>query len=44
MVTYGHEVKSEDDIIAKLAVDSAIAFIEGGTPGATIVDFFPFCE
>ena len=44
MATYGHEVTSEDDIITQLAVDSAIRFIEGGTPGATIVDFIPFCE
>ncbi|EJD04870.1 cytochrome P450 [Fomitiporia mediterranea MF3/22] len=41
MATYGHEVNSEDDIIARLAVDSAIRFIEGGTPGATLVDFIP---
>ncbi|KAL5525100.1 hypothetical protein ACEPAF_8969 [Sanghuangporus sanghuang] len=41
MATYGHEVTSENDVITKLAVDSAIRFIEGGTPGATIVDFIP---
>ena len=44
MATYGHEVTSEDDFITKIAVDAAALFIEGGTPGATIVDFLPFCE
>ena len=44
MATYGHEVNSENDIIARLAVDSAIRFIEGGTPGATLVDFIPICK
>lgn len=44
MATYGHEVKSTDDIIVKAALRSASEFVEAGIPGTTLVDFFPIRE
>lgn len=44
MATYGHEVKSSDDFIVKAAIDATSKFVNAGTPGATLVDFFPLCE
>ncbi|KAH8114944.1 cytochrome P450 [Phellopilus nigrolimitatus] len=44
MVTYGHEVVSDDDYVTKIAVDALSRTSESGTAGATPVDFFPICN
>lgn len=42
--TYGHHVTTDDDIYVHLAEQTTKLVTEPGTPGGTIVDFFPMCE
>ena len=43
MVTYGHQVVEKNDSIIS-AIDHAITLtVSLGSPGTTIVDFFPLC-
>ena len=42
MVTYGHQVAEKDDYIIGLNERSGTYSATLGSPGSTIVDFFPF--
>jgi hypothetical protein len=41
-VAYGHQITSDDDPYVKIAQDTGYALSNGGSPGSTPVDFFPF--
>lgn len=43
-IVYGYEIKSNDDRYLKIAEEVASAVATTGSPGATLVDFFPFRE
>ncbi|KAL0952779.1 hypothetical protein HGRIS_007003 [Hohenbuehelia grisea] len=43
-ITYGHDVKSSDDLFVQLAEKAGTATIESGTPAATLVDFLPLMK
>lgn len=40
----GHEIKSLDDVYLRVAEDVGKAMTGSGTPGATGVDFCPWCK
>ena len=42
MVTYGHEVISEDDRLVDLVERTGKMMLEYGAAGSAVVDFFPF--
>ena len=44
MMTYGHQVKGDDDVYVKLAKLTTEALNSAGSGGAALVDFFPFCR
>ncbi|KAF9460615.1 cytochrome P450 CYP621A2 [Collybia nuda] len=41
-LAYGHQITSDDDPYVKIAEDTGYALSNGGPPGSTPVDFFPF--
>jgi hypothetical protein len=43
-VAYGHHLASDDDPYMKIMLDAGHALSNGGPPGSTPVDFFPFRE
>ncbi|KAF9459490.1 cytochrome P450 [Collybia nuda] len=43
-VVYGHHIMSDDDPYVKIAKDSGYVLSDGGPPGSTPVDFFPFFQ
>lgn len=43
MAAYGHKVLSDDDILVKQMENASYVATSVGTPGSTVVDFFPFC-
>ena len=42
MVTYGHEVVSENDKLVDLVERTGKMMLEYGAAGSALVDFFPF--
>jgi hypothetical protein len=42
MVTYGHEVTSDDDKLVDLVERTGKMMLEYGAAGSALVDFFPF--
>ncbi|KAF4611646.1 hypothetical protein D9613_003745 [Agrocybe pediades] len=40
-ITYGHNIKSVDDLFVRLAERAGTLTVEAGTPAASLVDFFP---
>ncbi|TFY83467.1 hypothetical protein EWM64_g548 [Hericium alpestre] len=40
-ITYGHTVKSMDELYVRLAEDAAHETVSAGSPGSMLVDFFP---
>ena len=43
MATYGHRVVSDDDAYVNLVEKTNSMTVQSGTPGGTVVDFFPAC-
>lgn len=43
-IVYGHQITSKDDPYVKIAADTGYALSNGGPPGGTPLDFFPFRE
>ena len=40
-VTYGHTVRSTDELYVRLAEEAGMDTVTGGSPGSVLVDFFP---
>jgi len=40
-ITYGHTVKSIDDVYVRMAEQAITATAEAGSPGSMLVDLFP---
>ncbi|KAL4261415.1 cytochrome P450 family protein [Pleurotus pulmonarius] len=43
-IAYGHQILSDDDEFFRLVEDVAYAQNNGGPPGGTVVDYFPFLQ
>lgn len=41
-VAYGLQIKTDDDPFVKITLDAGYAIANGGPPGSTPIDFFPF--
>lgn len=41
-IAFGHQIISDDDLYVKIADDVSYALSNAGSPGGTLVDFFPF--
>ncbi|KAF9459489.1 cytochrome P450 [Collybia nuda] len=41
-LTYGHQITSDDDLYVKIADDVGYALSNGGSPGGTLLEYFPF--
>lgn len=42
-ITYGHTVRSTDELYVRLAEEAGTDTVTGGSPGSVLVDFFPAC-
>jgi hypothetical protein len=40
-ITYGHTVRSTDELYVRLAEEAGMGTVTGGSPGSVLVDFFP---
>lgn len=40
-ITYGHTVRSTDELYVRLAEEAGMDTVTGGSPGSMLVDFFP---
>ena len=40
-ITYGHTVRSTDELYVRLAEEAGMDTVTGGSPGSVLVDFFP---
>ena len=40
-ITYGHTVRSTDELYVRLAEEAGMETVTGGSPGSVLVDFFP---
>ena len=40
-ITYGHTVRSADELYVRLAEEAGMDTVTGGSPGSVLVDFFP---
>ena len=40
-ITYGHTVRSNDELYVRLAEEAGMETVTGGSPGSVLVDFFP---
>lgn len=40
-ITYGHTVRSNDELYVRLAEEAGMDTVTGGSPGSVLVDFFP---
>jgi hypothetical protein len=40
-ITYGHTVRSNDELYVRLAEEAGSDTVTGGSPGSVLVDFFP---
>lgn len=40
-ITYGHTVRSSDELYVRLAEEAGMDTVTGGSPGSVLVDFFP---
>lgn len=42
-IAYGQQIDSDDDEYLRMAHESGYSITNGGPPGGSMVDFFPFC-
>ncbi len=40
-ITYGHTVRSTNELYVRLAEEAGMDTVTGGSPGSVLVDFFP---
>ena len=40
-ITYGHTVRSTDELYVRLAEEAGMGTVTAGSPGSVLVDFFP---
>jgi hypothetical protein len=40
-ITYGHTVRSNDELYVRLAEEAGMDTVTSGSPGSVLVDFFP---
>jgi hypothetical protein len=40
-ITYGHTVRSTDELYVRLAEEAGTDTVTSGSPGSVLVDFFP---